>query len=222
MADARTEALRSLLDASDPSTREAEWERFVAGYSGLIIHVARKICGDHDRSMDHYAYVLEQLRAEDFRRLRTFVADGRSELSTWLLVVAQRLCMDHHRRVYGRVRRNGDGSQPVSEDMAARQRLIEMIGAKVNLDILADDNGRDPEYAIRVDQMHELLGSALAGLGARQRLLIKLRFEDGLSMADVARSMEMPSRFHAYRTLEETLTALRRTLERKGVTDGAP
>jgi RNA polymerase sigma factor (sigma-70 family) len=222
MADARTEALRRLLDAADPSTREADWDRFVAGYSGLIIHVARKICGDHDGAMDHYAYVIEQLRADDFRRLRTFVADGRSELSTWLLVVAQRLCMDYHRHVYGRRRRNGAESGDVDEDLAARRRLVDMVGASVDLTALADDHGIDAEFSIRVGEMHKLLTNALETLAPRQRLLVKLRFEDGLSMPEIAKSLEMPSRFHAYRALDQVLGALKTALARNGVSDGSP
>lgn len=222
MADARTEALYRLLKANDPVAREADWAELVRGYTRLILHVAHSVCGDHDRAMDHYAYVLEQLRADDFRRLRTFVADGRSEFSTWLLVVAQRLCRDHHRHIYGRLRNNGDGTHAGDEDMAARRRLVDMIGAKVDLEALADDRGFDPEYALRVDQVHTVLSAALALLAPKDRLLIRLRFEDGLSMPEVARSLEMPSRFHAYRRLDEVLATLRGALTRNGISDGAP
>jgi len=59
-------------------------------------------------------------------------------------------------------------------------------------------------------------------LGARDRLLVKLRFEDGLSMPEIARDLGLPSRFHAYRRLAQVLRALRDTLERIGVRDAAP
>jgi DNA-directed RNA polymerase specialized sigma24 family protein len=48
--------------------------------------------------MDGYAYVLEALRSDDYRRLRAYAADGRSKFSTWLVVVARRLCLDLHLR----------------------------------------------------------------------------------------------------------------------------
>lgn len=221
MADARTEALHRLLESNDPAALDADWAEFLQGYSRLILHVARSVCDDPDRAMDHYAYVVEQLRADDFRRLRTFVADGRSEFSTWLLVVTQRLCRDHHRHIYGRRRNNGDGSHS-DDDLAARRRLVDLISAKVDLDYLVDDHGFDVEHALRTDQMHAVLGMALASLEPRDRLLIRLRFEDGCSMPEVARSLEMPSRWHAYRRLDEVLTTLRVALRRNGVSSGAP
>lgn len=222
MADDRAEALHRLLQADDPVAREADWAELVRGYTRLILHVAHSVCDDHDGAMDHYAYVLEQLRADDFRRLRTFVADGRSEFSTWLVVVAQRLCRDNHRHVYGRARNNGDSSNAGDDEMAARRRLVDMIGAKVDLEAIADDHGFDPEYALRVEQVHTVLNAALASLAPRDRLMIRLRFEDGLSMPEVAHSLEMPSRFHAYRRLDELLATLRSALTRNGISEGSP
>lgn len=57
--------------------------------------------------MDRYAHVLDKLQVDDFRRLRTFVADGRGKFTTWLTVVVRRICLDHHRQRYGRVRERG-------------------------------------------------------------------------------------------------------------------
>ncbi|MDP9177226.1 MAG: sigma-70 family RNA polymerase sigma factor [Gemmatimonadota bacterium] len=221
MADARTEALHRLLESDDPAARDADWAEFLQGYSRLILHVARSGCDDPDQAMDHYTYVVEQLRADDFRRLRRFVADGRSEFSTWLLVVTQRLCSDHHRHIYGRRRNTRDASHS-DDDIAARRRLVDLIGTKVDLESLADEHGFDVEQAVRIDQMHGLLGMALASLEPRDRLLIRLRFEDGCSMPEIARSLEMPSRWHAYRRLDEVLTTLRIALKRNGVSSGAP
>ena len=134
MADARAGILRRLLDANDPSLREAAWTDFVGAYSNLILHVARSVCADPDRAMDHYAYILDQLSSDDYRRLRRYVADGRSEFTTWLVIVAQRLCRDHDRQRYGRVRIHGNVA--ASEDQQAiRRRLVDLIGAEVDLDL---------------------------------------------------------------------------------------
>src|SRR5688500_11299525 len=78
-----------LLNASEPRTRDAAWTEFVLSHSKLLLHVARGLGGDHDAVMDRYAYVLERLREDRSRRLHTFVADGRCEFSTWLVVVVQ-------------------------------------------------------------------------------------------------------------------------------------
>src|SRR5687767_7154675 len=38
--------------------------------------------GDHDDAMDRFTYPLEQLRRDDFRRLRAYVASDYSQFST--------------------------------------------------------------------------------------------------------------------------------------------
>lgn len=222
MADARTQLLLRLLEAKDPAARESDWAEFVTEYSRLILHVARSVCGDHDAAMDSYAYVLEHLRLDDFSRLRRFVADGRSEFSTWLLIVAQRLCFDYQRRRYGRLRAR-EGRQPSAEDEShVRARLVDLIGENIDITRIVDDNGLDPERAVRAQQVHAALDCALAALSPRERLLIKLRFEDGCSMPEIARNLELPSRFHAYRRLSEILGKLKTSLSRNGISESEP
>src|SRR5690348_9515444 len=50
------------FDSTDAAVREAEWERFLATHSKLLLHVARSFGDGHDAVMDRYAYLLEQLR----------------------------------------------------------------------------------------------------------------------------------------------------------------
>jgi RNA polymerase sigma factor (sigma-70 family) len=222
MADVRTDALKSLLENTDQAVREAAWERFVAGYSGIILYIARRVCGDRDGAMDGYALVLEQLRADDFRRLRHFIADGRSEFSTWLLVVAQRICLDEQRRRFGRIRGDADGEQASRGAFRARNRLANLAGADIDLAGLPDNSNNNPESLVREAQMHQAVESALQKLAPRERLMIKLRFEDQLGMPDIAQALELPSRFHAYRMLKDVLAKLKESLTSNGVKDGEP
>jgi RNA polymerase sigma factor (sigma-70 family) len=222
MPDALPAALGPLLDAKDEAVREARWTEFIGAYSRLILHVTRSGGGQHDAAMDRYAFVLEQLRRDDFRRLRAYVADGRSEFSTWLVVVAQRLCRDHQRHRYGRFRPSEQSSTDLEEDRAARRRLVDLIGAEVDLASLSDRPGRDAESVLRQVDLHQSLATALARLDKRDRLLIKLRFEDDLPMPEVASNLGFPTRFHAYRRLKEVLSDLRRTLERQGIGEATP
>ena len=214
--------LARLLETSDLAARESAWSEFVVGHSRLLLHVGRSFGGDHDAAMDRYACVLEELRADDFRRLRTYVADGRSEFSTWLVVVAQRICLDHLRRRYGRVRTVDGDSTSHDEEWAARRRLVDLLSADVDLSSISDGHASDPEDRVRVTDLYLALESALALLEPRDRLLVKLRFEDGISMPEVARSLGYPSRFHAYRRLSKVLEDLRRALESSGVRDAVP
>lgn len=214
-------ALGHLLDAK-ADTQEDRWAKFVDTYSRLILHVSRSIGGDHDAVMDRYAFVLEQLRREECRRLRTFVADGRSEFSTWLVVVTQRLCRDHERHRYGRMRSRDRHAETTEADQASRRRLVDLIGAEIDLSLLVDEAGSDPESTLRATDIRAALESAMAQLSVRDQLLIKLRFEDALPMPDVAASLGFRTRFHAYRRLTELLGRLRRALEAQGFGESAP
>lgn len=74
--------LACLLDAADPAAREHAWDRFVSANTRLLLHTARTTCREHDAAMDAYAYLLEALRQDDYRRLRAFAAAGRSRFTT--------------------------------------------------------------------------------------------------------------------------------------------
>jgi RNA polymerase sigma factor (sigma-70 family) len=222
MADARTVILSRLLDANDPSPREAAWTDFVGAYSKLILHVARSVAGDRDRAMDLYTYILDQLRCDDFRRLRRYVADGRSEFATWLVVVSQRLCRDHNRQRYGRLRVDGTNFTKAENEYASRRRLVDLIGAEVDLTLVPDQRNNDAEYSIREGEVHQALERALESLEPGERLLLKLRFEDDCGMEEIAETLRFPSRFHARRQLTHVLDALKRALERRGIGESTP
>jgi RNA polymerase sigma factor (sigma-70 family) len=215
------EVVARLLNASEPRTRDAAWAEFVRSHSKLLLHVARSLGGDHDAAMDRYAYVLERLREDQSRRLYTFVADGRCEFSTWLVVVVQRLCLDHRRQRYGRSRRPANDRAEQDLDQIARRRLIDFIAADVDLSAVCDvaDGAED---CMRLAQIHRVLETALETLPARDRLMVKLRYEDGIPMPEIARHLGFADRFHAYRHLDGVLLVLRSLLERSGVSDTVP
>lgn len=222
MPSALPVALGQLFDASDPAAREAGWEAFIGSHTKLLLHVARSFGGDQDAVMDRYTYLLEQLRRDDFRRLRSYAATERSEFSTWLVVVAQRIYLDHHRQRYGRVRAQATESPVPDEERNARRRLVDLISAELDLGTIVDPNGLPADEALRAGELHRILVAALNTLMPADRLLIKLRFEDDLSMPEVARTLEFPTRFHAYRRLTQALAELRLALQRHGVRDAAP
>ena len=80
---------------------------------------------------DGYAYLLDRLQADDFARLRAYAADGRARFSTWLVVVAQRLCIDFHRSRYGRIREAQDPGE-----RAARRQLHDLVGDVIDIEAL--------------------------------------------------------------------------------------
>src|SRR5687767_15882967 len=95
--------LARLLESTIPDQDDA-WARLVEAHTDLLLRTARYFGGDHDAVMDRYAFILEQLRRDQFRRLRGYNPRDDATFDVWLVAVARRLCLDHHRHRYGRVR----------------------------------------------------------------------------------------------------------------------
>jgi RNA polymerase sigma factor (sigma-70 family) len=167
--------------------------------------------------MDAYAFVLEQLRVDDFRRLREFAADPRSKLSTWLVVVARRLCLDLYRRRYGRSR--GPSS---NAGRTVRRRLRDLVTEELDFYDLPTVHAGAAELAVREAELYSMLDDALTSLQPQDRLLLRLRFDDDLSAQEIARLLDFPSPFHVYRRLNATLAHLRRVLQGRGVENPVP
>lgn len=211
--------LSALLDVADPVARDAAWRRFVETHSRLLLHAARSIDRNHDAAMDAYAYVLEQLQRDDFRRLRVYAADERGKFSTWLFLVARRLCLDHVRQRYGR--RQSEDAQS-HEAHETRRRLLDHVAEEIDVAEIAYAGDRDAEMRVRVEELGDALAEALAALAPPDRLLIKLRFQDALSVPEIARILKAPTPFHIYRRLNAVLAQVRAGLARRGVEDPDP
>ena len=169
--------------------------------------------------MDRYAFVLDQLQRDGHSRLRQYVADGRGQFTTWLVIVVQRLCLDQHRRRYGRQHAKDDASRDLN---ALRRRLTDLMGAELNLSDLAVPAEDDAESAVRLKELYDALDQVLTGVETRDRLLLRLRFEDGHSVPEIARLMRFPSVGHAYRRLEFLFAMLRERLKAAGVDNAEP
>lgn len=220
MAVRRPPELEALLSAPADDARERAWARFLTRHSRLLLKVAHETSRQYDGAMDHYAFVLERLRADDFGRLRNYEPDGRTKFTTWLVVVTRRLCLDHHRHIYGRPRRsNGDAT----EEQDVRRRLVDFIMEEVDPERTVNhrDNGA-ADGPIRRSELMDVLQGALDTLPDEERLTLRLRFEDHVAVSDIAKVMGVPTVFHVYRHLNKTLTRLREELERRGVDGPTP
>lgn len=197
--------LRRLLDTADGPGQERAWTEFLDAYSKLILYVARQATRDHDVAMDRYAYVLERLREQGCRRLRTFAADGRGKFTTWLVVVVRRLCLDHDRHLHGRA------PAPTARDPAPPRRLLELLLDPEAMDRLPD-GALPADERMEREQVHQQLEAALATLSPGDRLLLTLRYEDDRSAREIASLLSLPTPFHVYRRLNRVHDALRRAL----------
>jgi len=79
------------------SGSQEAWEQFIFRYSGLIHAVVRRYLFDAEEIRDVYVDVLSRLHDG---RLATY--EGRSALSTWLVLVARSVALDRLRRRFGR------------------------------------------------------------------------------------------------------------------------
>lgn len=211
--------LEHLLDASDVEKFEQAWAAFAHEYSRLLLHVVRLAHRDRDEAMDAYAFILEELRANGCVKLRAFDIDGGSKFSTWLVVVAHRLCVDLQRRKFGRNREAR--TEATRQDRMFRLRLGRFAGEDIELrELAASVVAADEEVCAA--ELRAALAAALETLSADDRLLLALRFDGELSAQQIARVMQLPSPFHVYRRLDALTKTLRRLLGAHAVERAAP
>lgn len=214
--------LQDLLHCTDPAAGEAAWTRLVQSYTPLLLHAVRSVAPESDAAMDAYAYVLERLREDEFKRLRAFAIEGRSSFGTWLVVVARRLCIDRHRQLYGRPPRGEHDVAAAHAERLARRRLLDLTALPIDAADIVDDAGDSPDQSIRVAELRCALDAALGDLSVADRVLLKLRFEDGLSAQAAASALGLPTPFHVYRQLNAIYATLRQKLATRGVVSSAP
>jgi RNA polymerase sigma factor (sigma-70 family) len=207
--------LARLLTAS-PADRDDAWAHFLRAVSPPLLRVARSLGGDHDAVMDRYAFMLDQLRADDCRRLRAYDRPGAGDFTLWLIVVARRLCLDHYRTRYGRARNDPARSTGAGLDRRARRRLVDLVGEEVDPAAIASRD-EAPDRAVLSGERRRALEAALGELDPRDRLLVRLRFAEEMSAREIGELMRFPTVFHVYRRLEAVLRILRDSLTRAGL-----
>lgn len=214
--------LAALINGSKQQGPEKSWGKFLEVHHRLFLRVAHTVGADYDAAMDHYAHVLEQLRADDFKRLRAYVPDGQTKFTTWLVVVAQRLCLDYHRRLYGRFRREDPDGGTVEGSRSTRRRLVDLLFHEINTLTMAADASATPDRDLQRKQLLAALQAALDVLGVEDRLILKLRYVDDVPVREVATLLEMPTVFHLYRRIDKILKRLRGMLHDRGIDDSQP
>jgi RNA polymerase sigma factor (sigma-70 family) len=231
--------------------------------------VVRWFGRDTDEAGDCFLYVCEQLRRNQFRRLRRFKPDGRASFPTWLRAVVRNLCLDWYRRRHGRYRvfqsvaRLSDLDQQVFRHICERglsveectetlrpafatvsseqietslehlrntlgphqMRLLNVRRSRTHLidaDGSAPPGGRevedpapDPEIQAALKEGLDKVQRALACLPDSDRLLLLLRFEQELTLAQVARMVSLQDAQAADRRIRGALAKIR---EHLGVT----
>ena len=207
--------LSDLLDAADSPARDAAWAAFLDEYTKLILSAVRRTSSSYDDVMDRYTFVLDRLQNEDFRRLRVYPGDGRGKFTTWLVVVTRRLCVDYHRKQYGRPRTAAAASD--ASQLTTRRNLVDLVAAEVDVERLEDDRTPRPDVGVLDADRYRALEAAVGELDVSDQLLLTYRFEDGMSVEKIANLIGARSRFHVHRRLNGILAKLRIALDTQGI-----
>jgi RNA polymerase sigma factor (sigma-70 family) len=238
-------------------------EQLLRSNLGLIERLAKYVCREArvvGADVDDFASCVKLALIEnDYAVLRAW--EGRSQLSTYLTVVIQRLLADERFRSLGRWRASAEAKrlgesgvllemllqrdersmaeaiplvravdpslmtaqiEAMSERLpprTVRARLV-ALDTPVAEEIAARDEtdapAREGELRQLSERISQIVTDAIAALPPRDRMLVRLHFGSTMSIADIARVLQVPQR-PLYRRLQQILGELRRTLAEAGV-----
>lgn len=150
-------------------------------FSGIIHHAilaTLRRYGAEDASADRVADLYQQaflaLYEDNQRRLRSFKGTNGCSLATWLRVLVSRLVIDD-------LRRSRPPDLPLDADPPG--------GEDGPPPLQVPDPGPGAESLTAARQTEAFFQTQIAGLPARERLALQLRFEQGLSGEEAARVM---------------------------------
>ena len=155
--------LISLAQAGD----RAAFETLVRMHDRSVLRLALRFVATEDEARDIY----QESFLKAYRSLGQFRADA--SFRTWLLRIVTTLCLDHLRRTAAR-------PDAVSLDPPPGQ---ETMGSFEPKDPHPD---RDPERALQRREIRRRIAGALAGLGARERMVFELRHYEGMRLRPIA------------------------------------
>jgi DNA-directed RNA polymerase specialized sigma24 family protein len=79
-----------------------------------------------------------------------------------------------------------------------------------------------PDERLCARELLDALDAVLATLAPADQLLLRLRFDDGLSAQQIARTLHYPTPFHVYRRINALLAELRAMLRARGIESPVP
>ena len=262
------ESFAKLLEQINSRDPEEAWGVFLDEYSTTIFQVVRHIERDSDSVPDCFQFVCERLSANSFQRLRKFRPQGPAVFSTWLRAVVRNLCLDWHRKQFGRHRffrsisrlsvfdqevfrhfyerrlsfdetlqslrsifpdittgQLDESRARIEQALTIKQRrlldarisqranmtgasLDEIATAKANI----SDPAPNPEAQALLKERAMALRRAVGRLPQHERLLIRLRFEQELTLEQVAKLLDLGNAQRVERQVKAILEKLREEL----------
>jgi RNA polymerase sigma-70 factor (ECF subfamily) len=153
---------------------EQAFEVLMRRYNTLVSHCISRYLGDGDHMWD----VIQQVWLRLYHSLPRLHTDG--PLGPWLLTVAQRCCLDELRRrrrkrimVFSELEGESDG-----EDQGPL--------------VLLPDPHPLPEEVAEYHDLQAALERAIQTLPPRSQAVVRLRFDEQLSFAEIGERLHMP------------------------------
>lgn len=237
------------------------WVAFLNRFSRLIMNTANQFEYEQDRINECFLFVCEKLNDDGFRRLLKFNTRGSAKFHTWLGTVVFNLCVDWHRKEFGRVillpaitalpafdqsvyrlvieqGMNKEASfQTLRADFPeltramvaiALSRIYSLLTPRQRWQISVRNRGRKqtrggldqgqverlpdpgsgPETQAQKQQELEAMQNAMTQLPTDQRLLLRLRYQEGLSLKKIAQLKKLGDANRAWRHVQAAINAL--------------
>ena len=253
--------ISDLLHRLNSPDAGAAWAAFIDRYSPLIMKVLSQFEYGQDRGNECFLYVCEKLCDRQFQRLQKFNTAGTASFRNWLATVVFNLCVDWHRKEFGRARvlpaisvlpafdqlvyryryelgmdreacyqtikadfpelssKQFSGSlQRIHSLLTPRQRWQlsvpnrrrssagpDLSNARMEQ---VEDPGAGPDSLAQTEEEVASLQAALSRLTTDQRLLLYLRFQEGLTFGKIAQLEHLGDAHRARRHIQAALDAL--------------
>lgn len=174
----RFEQDRQLLSKCISGDREAT-ENLVRRFSDLVYRcvqytlMARQIAFNRHDLEDLHATIFLRLFEKGCKKLRQYQGKNGCSLASWIRMIAVRIVLDH-------LRKKGLDAMVWQKGRISLEKMGE----------LAAENSEPGAQIERAEQEH-LLQRGMEKLLPRDRLFMKLHFEQGLSIAEVADTMRL-------------------------------
>ncbi len=262
-------SISGLLHRLNSADAGSAWAEFIDRYSGLMMKTVTQFDYEQHRGNECFLFVCEKPCDQQFRRLQKFNTAGSASFRNWLSTVVFNLCVDWHRREFGRA-----SILPAISALPALDRLVYRHCYELDMDqqscyqaIRSDfpglgreqvtaslarihslltphqrwklsmrkraqgnslsgqtgigaeqipDPGPGPETLAQNEEKAAWLQTALSRLSTDQRLLLQLRFQEGLTFGKIAKLENLGDAHRARRHVQAALDALYIQLQKPG------
>jgi RNA polymerase sigma factor (sigma-70 family) len=149
------------------------WTEFLNRYASLIYQTANQFEFEQDRKNDCFLFVSEKLSQDGFKRLLKYKPTRKASFRNWLITVVFNLCIDWHRKEFGRASLAPSISAlPAFDQLVYRYNFEQGLTTNDCLQLLSADF---PD--VTGQQLSQAIARIHRMLSPRQRWQIRVRLQ---------------------------------------------